>query len=72
MVIFFIENLENIKLDDLDQTILEVKNNLKDKFEILREESVNYIIQDINKTLVNIDVNFDNWYLESDLLKVTC
>ena len=67
--IFFIENLENIKLDDLDQTILEVKNNLKDKFEILREESVNYIIQDINKTLVNIDVNFDNWYLESDLLK---
>ena len=67
--IFFIENLENIKLDDLDQTILEVKHNLKDKFEILREESVNYIIQDINKTLVNIDVNFDNWYLESDLLK---
>ena len=67
--IFFIENLENIKLDDLDQTILEVKNNLKDKFEILREESVNYIIQDINKTLVNIDVNFDNWYLESDLLR---
>ena len=67
--IFFIENLENIKLDDLDQTILEVKNNLKDKFEILREESVNYIIEDINKTLVNIDVNFDNWYLESDLLK---
>ena len=67
--IFFIENLENIKLDDLDQTILEVKNNLRDKFEILREESVNYIIQDINKTLVNIDVNFDNWYLESDLLK---
>ena len=67
--IFFIENLENIKLDDLDQTILEVKNNLRDKFEILREESVNYIIQDINKTLVNIDVNFDNWYLESDLLR---
>ena len=67
--IFFIENLENIKLDNLDQTILEVKHNLKDKFEILREESVNYIIQDINKTLVNIDVNFDNWYLESDLLK---
>ena len=67
--IFFIENLENIKLDDLDQTILEVKNNLKDKFEILREESVNYIIKDINKTLLNIDVNFDNWYLESDLLK---
>ena len=67
--IFFIENLENIKLDDLDQTILEVKHNLKDKFEILREESVNYIIQDINKTLENIDVNFDNWYLESDLLK---
>ncbi len=67
--IFFIENLENIKLDDLDQTILEVKNNLKDKFETLREESVNYIIEDINKTLVNIDVNFDNWYLESDLLR---
>ena len=67
--IFFIENLENIKLDDLDQTIYEVKNNLKDKFEILREESVNYIIKDINKTLLNIDVNFDNWYLESDLLK---
>ena len=67
--IFFIENLENIKLDDLDQTILEVKNNLKDKFETLREESVKYIIEDINKTLVNIDVNFDNWYLESDLLK---
>jgi arginyl-tRNA synthetase len=67
--IFFIENLENIKLDDLDQTILEVKNNLKDKFETLREESVKYIIEDINKTLVNIDVNFDNWYLESDLLR---
>ena len=50
--IFFIENLENIKLDDLDQTILEVKNNLKDKFETLREESVKYIIEDINKTLV--------------------
>ena len=67
--IFFIENLENIKLDDLDRTILEVKNNLKDRFEILKEESVNYIIKDINKTLLNIDVNFDNWYLESDLLK---
>ena len=67
--IFFIENLENLKLNDLDRTILEVKNNLKDKFEILRKESVDYIIKDINKTLVNIDVNFDNWYLESDLLK---
>ena len=66
---FFIKDLNNLYNSDLDTYILNVKNNLsQEKFKKIKSTSVDFILDNIKKTLNISGVDFDSWFSESTLV----
>lgn len=67
---FYIKNLENYNNNSIDKLIHNVKNDLSiEKFNKIKDLSVNFILQDIKKTLKLSGIEYDSWFSESMLLK---
>jgi arginyl-tRNA synthetase len=67
---FYIKNLENYNNNSIDELIHNIKNNLSiERFNKIKEISVNFILKDIKKTLKLSGIEFDSWFSESLLLK---
>ena len=67
---FYIKNLENYNNNSIDKLIHNVKNNLSiEKFNKIKDLSVNFILKDIKKTLKLSGIEYDSWFSESMLLK---
>ena len=67
---FFIENLNSMKINDIDDYISSVKNILSEKkFNEVKNLAVNFIQVNIKKTLILSGINFDSWFFESSLLR---
>ena len=67
---FFIENLNSMKINNIDDYISSVKNILSEKkFNEVKNLAVNFIQVNIKKTLILSGINFDSWFFESSLLR---
>ncbi len=67
---FFIENLNSMKINNIDDYISSVKNILSEKkFNEVKNLAVNFIQDNIKKTLILSGINFDSWFFESSLLR---
>ena len=67
---FFIENLNSMKINNIDDYISSVKNILSEKkFNEVKNLAVNFIQINIKKTLILSGINFDSWFFESSLLR---
>ncbi|MBH32357.1 MAG: arginine--tRNA ligase [Gammaproteobacteria bacterium] len=54
--------------EEIDEYINVIMNSLGDKFQVIKKESVDYILKDIKKTLEGFNVNFDSWFSENKII----
>tara|TARA_B100001778_G_scaffold328713_1_gene328565 strand:- start:41 stop:1753 length:1713 start_codon:yes stop_codon:yes gene_type:complete len=67
---FFVEDLNLIKMNNIDDYILNIKKTLsEEKFDEVKNIAVTFIQDNIKKTLNLSGIDFDSWFFESSLLK---